>query len=399
MAFVAISTVMVLAAMACVVLPLLLRHRGAAATDVMVLKTHNKALAVLERRLKQGELDMPGYLSVRKRLEKEFQAQLAQQIQPEAQVAAFKPSRITAALVALALPVFAVGMYAVVGNWPVAKQGVSAGSADSVNQMVAKLEERLNTSDPNDAEGWQMLGRSYVVLGRYAEAMDAYAHAYALRGDSNPDLLADYSEAIVLADRDKLTTEAAPLLEKALRQAPENPKALWYGGQLALAQHRNALAIQRWRKLLDQNPSAEIRQLVEQHIKEAGGSVIPPAAVGITTSLTIPVHVMLSSKLAGQMPSGASLFVFVQPVGGKDGPPLLVKRLSADKLPADIVLTSADAMMPGVTLTDHKRYEITARLSLHGDAVAQRGDMEGDALFDSDQRSQPVIVTIDQRVP
>lgn len=64
-------------------------------------------------------------------------------------------------------------------------EAVTTASADAsgqqqfppqVMQMVAQLEQRLQ-QDPSDGEGWKRLGRSYMVMGRYNEAVSAYSSA------------------------------------------------------------------------------------------------------------------------------------------------------------------------------------------------------------------------------
>ena len=58
--------------------------------------------------------------------------------------------------------------------------------------MVDKLAQRLK-DQPNDPEGWTMLARAYMVMGRAADAVPAYEKAVALRPD-DASLLADYAD-------------------------------------------------------------------------------------------------------------------------------------------------------------------------------------------------------------
>ncbi len=51
-----------------------------------------------------------------------------------------------------------------------------------INAMVARLAARLE-QQPDDADGWARLGRSYLVLGQPEKARDAYARAVKLRPD------------------------------------------------------------------------------------------------------------------------------------------------------------------------------------------------------------------------
>lgn len=273
MTFLLIAVFMVCAAAACLLWPLLRRRPGSSGAPAAVLAAHKRKLTRLDAQLANGELLMPAYLQARAAVESEVQARLEKLAPVTAPVPAGKPRWVTALVASLVLVALAGGVYISIGNWHAAVFGAQQASQSSVEQMVAGLARRLQTRDANDAAGWAMLGRSYVVLGRYPDAESAYAHAYALSGDHDAELLADYAEALVLADPARLTTAAAPLLEKALQAEPDNPKALWYGGLLAQAHHDPKLAAQRWQKILSGDPPPGIREFVQQHLAELSGAV------------------------------------------------------------------------------------------------------------------------------
>ena len=63
--------------------------------------------------------------------------------------------------------------------------------------MIGQLEQRMK-AQPNDAEGWRMLGWSYLKTGRNAEAAQAYGRAVAL-DPHNGEYLSAQGEATVLA--------------------------------------------------------------------------------------------------------------------------------------------------------------------------------------------------------
>ena len=50
------------------------------------------------------------------------------------------------------------------------------GSAPSMDEAIRRLETRL-AGEPNDPEGWVLLGRSYTFLGRDADAQHAFEQA------------------------------------------------------------------------------------------------------------------------------------------------------------------------------------------------------------------------------
>jgi len=49
-------------------------------------------------------------------------------------------------------------------------------SPQAIEANVAKLAKRME-ENPNDAQGWTMLARSYTQLQRFKDAADAYDHA------------------------------------------------------------------------------------------------------------------------------------------------------------------------------------------------------------------------------
>ncbi len=66
-----------------------------------------------------------------------------------------------------------------------------------INAMVERLAARL-VQQPDDAEGWTRLGRSYMVLNQPDKARDAYARAVKLRPD-DPGLKQAFAEATAAA--------------------------------------------------------------------------------------------------------------------------------------------------------------------------------------------------------
>jgi len=182
--------------------------------------------------------------------------------------------------VAAAIPIVAVALYFVVGTpkalspSAIASQmpgpGTQQGDVRSQQQMeanVARLAERLK-QDPNDAEGWQMLGRSYMILERYSEAADAYQSASVLN-DKDASLWADYAAALGMANDRQLAGKPTEALDRALQLDPTNQKALDLAGSAAYQAGNYQKAIDYWQKLLKVLPagSEELRTISAQIAK------------------------------------------------------------------------------------------------------------------------------------
>ncbi|WP_036236927.1 tetratricopeptide repeat protein, partial [Methylibium sp. T29-B] len=162
---------------------------------------------------------------------------------------------------------------------PAAASGAGGDPARAqIAAMVDQLAERLK-SRPDDAEGWQMLSRSYAALGRHAEAVEAYRKAVALN-PRDPSLLVDLGASLVALDRDAMHGEPTRLVERALALDPAHPKALAFAGLIAFDRKDYPTAVKHWEALARVEPpdspfAQQIRASVAQARQLAG---LPPSA-------------------------------------------------------------------------------------------------------------------------
>jgi cytochrome c-type biogenesis protein CcmH len=310
-----------------------------------------------------------------------------------------RQSRMLGALVAVIVAGAAAGLYPLWSNWnwhaPAASQ---AAAGPDVAAMVAKLEKHLR-DQPNDLQGWLMLGRSYVALNRLDDAIVAYDHAQQLDG-GNAEAAMGLGEAMSLRAGGDITPAAAQLFERALVLAPNNPKALLYGGFAAAVRGDRALARTRWQALKDLHPPPQIAQMLDQRIAElgppgggAGEGANAPAAgtsaspAGTSTSAggfgpaQVTVNISIAPNLKSRLVSEAPLFVFAREPGSQ-GPPLAAKRLTSAALGTQVLLSPADSMMPGRVLASGQRVSITARVSFSGQPIPSAGDLYGELSYD-----------------
>jgi cytochrome c-type biogenesis protein CcmH len=153
-----------------------------------------------------------------------------------------------------------------------------------MNEMVQSLRSRL-AANPQDAQGWALLARTQVRLGRTDEAVEAYRRAHDLAGGDDRQLAAEYAEARVMAAGGMVDAIAKGLFEALLRAEAGDPQARYY---LALARGQAgdlAGALADWRALLADTPSdAPWRATLERQIAaaEAAASDAPAPARGPT---------------------------------------------------------------------------------------------------------------------
>jgi cytochrome c-type biogenesis protein CcmH len=148
-----------------------------------------------------------------------------------------------------------------------AAQPDSAMSDQQIAANVEKLAKKLE-QNPNDAQGWLMLARSYVSMERFADAASAYEHATALN-PNDADLWADYALASALANGRRLAGKPTEAINRALQIDPKHQKALDLAATAAFQLGDYQKAIDYWQKLLVQLPagSQEWKSISEQIAK------------------------------------------------------------------------------------------------------------------------------------
>ena len=332
------------------------------------------------------------------------------------------PSKTAAGIVAIAVPVAAFVLYFTWSNWNWDAAGVNHASnpAGSMGEMAIQLEARLR-AEGGDAEGWKLLGRTYVVSGNYPKAREAYQQAYKLSDGKDMDALLSYAEARVLVDEADFEGEAGQLFERAVASDAADPRALWYSGVAAYRRDDLPTARARWAALKEMGAPAEIVEIIDARIAEidkslggtapaasppaqaatvaaapAAETAPPPAAISEAAAASgIPLRVLVTPALASRVPPGATIFVFANNPAG--GPPLAAVRRQGGQLPLDITLSDADAMIAGTSLAQTDALKLVARVSMTGRPIASAGDLFGEVRYDPRSKGR-VTLTIDRVV-
>ncbi len=270
------------------VLPPLLQKSEAKKTDANASANviiYQDQLKELEADLKTGLIGEDQYQPEKESIER----RLLEDVKSKAPLTGRVPSTRTSVIVyalSVFIPVGAVAFYLLVGNPkalssapaatgpPSAAQPERQMSPQQIAANVDKLAERLK-QNPNDAQGWLMLARSYIMLERYAEAAKAYERATALNAN-DADLWADYAEALALSNGQNLAGKPTEAINRALQVDPSNQKALDLAGSAAFQSGDYQKAISYWQQLLKQLPagSEELRTISAQIAKAkelAGG--------------------------------------------------------------------------------------------------------------------------------
>jgi len=284
----------------------------------------------------------------------------------------------------------ALALYAYVSDWDFE----FAERAGRESELVDQLAQHLATN-PNDAEGWRLLAASYMQLGRYVEGRAAYQRLWALTREPNDDLKLAYAESQILSDRGSLTGEAGRLVEEVLAANPGNPKALWYGGLVALELGRDEAVRERWTSLLAMKPPEQVAQVVRGQLAVLGAetaAAVPTAADGPKITLNVTLG---EGRSIASLGSQAQLFILARAPEG--GPPIAVIRRPASAVPGEFSLSDADSMIQGRSLSAYPEITVVARLSMSGQPTAQPGDWQAEAVLRPSE-APTVALVIDQVV-
>ncbi len=282
------------------------------------------------------------------------------------------------------------GMYSYIGT----PGGKSAGSdIANVEEMVAGLDQRLR-ENPDDLAGWKMLGRSYFQLRNYAKAIQAFERAVQLESAMNGQTLVDLGEAVWTQDQRTLTGRAGELFENAIAMSPNNPKALFYSGLVAIERGERTLAADRWEALLALSPPEGIEEILRQRVAELRGEEIPTREAPIGPIVSAAIELAPAARNA--VDPNATVFIIARDPA-QPRPPIAAVRRRVDELPVVVSLSDSDAMIPGRLLSGFSELEIVARVSMSGQPIAQAGDWYGERIV-RPAESGEVSIVIDREV-
>ena len=268
--FISFAVVLTLLVMAWIVRPLLRPAPPVGiSSERLNASIYRDQLDTLERDLARGVISPADCEATRD----ELQLRLLDDTEAPAAVQAtndtsFWSGRLTAATIALLMPLGAVGMYWWLGE-PAAIDPVASHKAndDQAMKMVDSLAARLK-ANPDNPKGWAMLARSYKVMGRFTEAEQAFLKAGDLI-NTEPDLMVDYADLLAVRNNNNIEGKSLELVNKALSINPQHPMGLMMAGVAAYRRGDFKGAVARWETLLALlEPGSPDAQQVETDIAD-----------------------------------------------------------------------------------------------------------------------------------
>lgn len=426
-----------------VIPPLLSRQMSPArpGQDQLNLEVFHEQIRELDADLQTGNLDMTKYQDARRDLERELLHDIAGEGAAAGAVSPAK-SPLTALILALALPAFAIGLYLAIGDTSIiprlemaASTLPASGHPDaggqqtlSLDQMAQRLADRLE-QNPEQLEGWVMLGRTYLALDKPDQGVKAFETALKL-APQDAGIMISLAQAIAAAAGGQLSGRPAELITAALAIDPQDATGRWLDGLLAYQEKDFGRAVATWEALVkDLDASSEDAEQLRQFIADARqeGGLAPadagagqaadkpaPPATSEAASTSPPspsqtkdaaasgssleVEVSLAQALKDRADGNHDLFVYAKAATGP-AMPLAAKRLRVADLPLRVTLDDSLALTPEMSLSKFPQVIVGARISASGQAMPQNGDLEGETAPFAPTDTASVKVLIDRVRP
>lgn len=355
---------------------------------------------------------------------------------------------VVAGLIALFLPVASGALYLHLGTpggvntsamhqQALAEQQKTQSEAPpALTELLPNLEKKLE-ANPDDRDGWKLLGKSYLSLGEFGNAKRALLKAYEL-DKNDPDLLSQLAETSAMEREGDLSGEASEYLDAALTINPGHQQSLWLKAIADQQAGNHETAIERFEALRASVPGnteaqTSIDELIAQSkdalsivdltapkteapeknesseqsdstnttnssatadaSKTESGSETDNAA-NTTASLTVTVD--LAEHVKAEVSPNDAVFIFARASSGPPMP-LAVSRHTVSELPVNVILDDGMAMLPNMTLSQFPNVTVGARVSKSGNAIAQPGDWFTEATNVNVTNAPELTLIIDQQ--
>ncbi len=404
MMFWLLVTAMVVIALLFVIIPLI-RKAGPVESDLdqRNINIAKDKLADLKSQLENGQLTETEYQEQFKELELSLKNDLEIQSHRPDEV---RQGRWLAVVILLFVPLLSVTLYFALGTpdaltkleehqAALAKQ---QNAQQSINKMVQSLADRLQ-QNPDDFEGWVMLGRSFKYMKQFDRAAKAFEQAYRLK-PNDVDAMLQYADALAMSQGGHIGAKSKQLIEQALKLSPENRTALWLSGMAKVESGQFEAALQDWtrlEKLMDKSsPSyqelAGLINALKTRLGTAGGD-----KQAADPAVSIQVNVDIDKQIRAKVSATDTVFIYAQALQGPKMPLAIVRKKVSD-LPVQVVLNDAMAMIPNMKLSAFKQVAVIARVSKSGSAMPAKGDYLGSIELTKLDEENQVDITINKKL-
>lgn len=340
-------------------------------------------LSELEQERSSGSLSEPDFEALKIELEKTLLIDTDTQTVQLSSKAISPKQFVGSMIIALLIIVSSVMLYSKVGSAPALEVALNMsevpaeGSEPSLDEAIAQLRAEL-ALQPENPEGWYVLASTLMGQSDYQGALDAYRNSLSYLTSEDiqyATVMGQLSQAMFFVSGG-MTPEVKAQVDATLEAEPFEITALGILGIDAFERQSYREAIAHWSKALinaDASSAPSLQNGVERARNELIALGEDVSDIDLPASASIALNISIDASRSQGLPSDTPVFVVARPNEG--GMPLAGLRLTVGDLPAELVLTDANAMTPQAKLSDLSQVTVSARVSLSGNVVPQPGDM------------------------
>lgn len=213
-----------------------------------------------------------------------------------------------------------LGLYALIGTPIMAvrdldrpEQGDQAAVMEMLQRdpaAIVDLLARRMREQPNDPNGWALLGRNYLIFGNASQAVKALSRGIAIHRNNDqavpPELLVNY--AIALSEEAQAVTKAAEdVFREALNVQPKNQDARYYLGIAHASRGEYEETLKFWEELASEaGPETPWRAGLSEQIAviAARAGRAPAPVAGVEAGAAPPNIAAMVERLATRLAGG-----------------------------------------------------------------------------------------------
>lgn len=280
-----IAALLTLAACVAVLRPMVRRPRSLGKAAEYDLEVYRDQLAELERDAARGAISQAEAGEARSEIARRILKADSERSEAEGSSTRTAP-RWAMAVAILSIPVISWTVYSMTGSPDMPSQPLAARleknpTESTVEELIARAENHLR-ANPEDGQGWEVLGPIYMRVTRYEDAARAYRNAVRLMGKSAARL-SGLGEAITAMGEGRVSAEAQAAFGEAVTLDPTNAKSRFFLAVSKAQEGDIAGAMAGWRALADSQPEGSPwRQVAfnaiaqaEQEMAAANGAGAP----------------------------------------------------------------------------------------------------------------------------
>ncbi|MTI17045.1 c-type cytochrome biogenesis protein CcmI [Rhodobacteraceae bacterium RKSG542] len=217
-------------------------------------------LKEVERDLARGTIDPSMAEAARIEISRRLLEAHRENSRDEEEATGSLPLKLAKLSVVVGLPLLAIGIYMGVGapgyaDQPLAKRLANMPDQTNFVELISRTEDHLRRN-PDDAQGWSVIGPVYMRMGAFDKAVDAFERVLKISGPSSGAQMS-LAEARIFANDGIVDASSVALLQAVLAEEPEQIKPRFYMAMALGQAGKKQEAVEAWNKLIAEGAENE----------------------------------------------------------------------------------------------------------------------------------------------